>query len=839
MRLLHTSDWHLGRSLHGVDLLDHQAAYLDHLVDVVRAEQVDAVVVAGDVYDRAIPPVEAVTLLSDTLARLAEHTTVVVTSGNHDSATRLGFGSALMRDRVRLRTRVAGLAEPVVLPDDEGDVLVYGIPYLDPDFARVELADGPELLARSHQAVAAAAMRRIRDDLAARQGSARPRSVVAAHAFVIGGAPTDSERDIRVGGVDQVPAGRVRGRRTTWRSATCTARRRCRGVDGTVLRYSGSPLAYSFSEQHHAKSTVLVDLSGGQVRTSLVAAPVPRRLADVTGTLEELLGAAGAPHADAWTRVTVTDAHRPEDLYRRVKQRFPHALVVHHRAAQSAESSRAAGRHGGARPAGRRSRLPRARHRARPDARRGGRAAARVRGRRRDGAERLMHLRTLTLQAIGPFAGRHTVDFDALGQAGLFLLEGPTGSGKSTLIDAIVFALYGKVASSEASEDRLRSAYAADDVESVVDLVFEVPSGIYRVRRTPVYQRAKRRGSGTTTANASVKAWRLPAGTDLDPATLDSVGVPLGNRLDEVGAEIQKAVGLDRTQFVQTIVLPQGEFAHFLRAKPEERRGLLQKIFGTEVYEQLAAAPGGDASRERPGERGGAGGAVDGRVAAGRRCTARPTTRPRTCGRRSTRPWCVATGWWPRCGRWWSARTDELDGWAAGARAAAVAADAVPAGQRAPTSTRRPPRTPCCGAATDCGRNGQRWRRGGHERRGDPAAHGRSGGPGRPTAAARRRPRRHDARRGPQDRDRRAGRSPGRHRDPAGRHRPADARAGGRALGGGGGGCARTAGRGRGRARVSSPSRAPDTSRGRRPRRRDRDGRRSGSPRGRPRGPPC
>ena len=198
-----------------------------------------------------------------------------------------------------------------------------------------------------------------------------------------------------------------------------------------------------------------------------------------------------------------------------------------------------------------------------------------------------MQLRTLTLQAIGPFAGRHTVDFDALGQAGLFLLEGPTGSGKSTLIDAIVFALYGKVASSEASEDRLRSAYAADDVESVVDLVFEVPAGAYRVRRTPAYQRAKRRGSGTTTANATVKAWRLPAGVDVDEATLDAVGVPLGNRLDEIGAEIQKAVGLDRLQFVQTIVLPQGEFAHFLRAKPEERRGLLQKIFGTEVYERL------------------------------------------------------------------------------------------------------------------------------------------------------------------------------------------------------------------------------------------------------------
>ncbi len=201
-----------------------------------------------------------------------------------------------------------------------------------------------------------------------------------------------------------------------------------------------------------------------------------------------------------------------------------------------------------------------------------------------------MHLRSLTLQAIGPFAGRHTVDFDALGQAGLFLLEGPTGSGKSTLIDAIVFALYGKVASTEASEDRLRSAYAADDTESVVDLVFEVPAGVYRVRRTPAYQRAKRRGTGTTTANATVKAWRLPAGVDVAVGgdQLDALGVPLGNRLDEIGAEIQKAVGLDRAQFVQTIVLPQGEFAHFLRAKPEDRRGLLQKIFGTEVYDRLA-----------------------------------------------------------------------------------------------------------------------------------------------------------------------------------------------------------------------------------------------------------
>ncbi|MEN0130217.1 MAG: exonuclease SbcCD subunit D [Brevundimonas sp.] len=327
MRLLHTSDWHLGRTLHGVDLLDHQAAYLAHLVEVVRSERVDGVVVAGDVYDRAIPPVEAVTLLSDTLAQLAEHTTVVLTSGNHDSATRLGFGSALMRERVRLRTRVATLAEPVVLGDD---VLVYGLPYLDPDSVRHALTDEDGAVpARSHEAVTAAAMSRVRADLSAR--SLPYRSVVAAHAFVVGGEASESERDIRVGGVDNVPAGVFEGVDYV-ALGHLHGPQRVAGPAGTTLRYSGSPLAYSFSEQHHAKSSVLVDLSGSEVRTELVAAPVPRRLADVTGTLDELLGAAGDAYVDAWTRVTVTDAHRPPELYRRVRDRFPHALVVQHRA---------------------------------------------------------------------------------------------------------------------------------------------------------------------------------------------------------------------------------------------------------------------------------------------------------------------------------------------------------------------------------------------------------------------------------------------------------------------------------------------------------------------------
>jgi len=332
MRFLHTSDWHLGRSLHGVDLLDHQAAYLDHLVDLVRDERVDAVVVAGDVYDRAIPPVEAVTLLSETLARLTEHATVVLTSGNHDSATRLGFGSGVMRERVQLRTRVAELATPVLV----GGVAVYGLPYLDPDATRGELG-GDEPLARSHEAVMTAAMARVRAD-AAQRGV---RSVVAAHAFVVGGAASESERDIRVGGVDHVPAGVFAGVDYV-ALGHLHGPQRLAGPDGTVLRYSGSPLAYSFSEQRHAKSTVVVDVGAAGVTTRLEAAPVPRRLADVTGTLDALLGADGEAHVDDWVRVTVTDVDRPTELFARVRARFPHALVVQHRPAVAESRERAA-----------------------------------------------------------------------------------------------------------------------------------------------------------------------------------------------------------------------------------------------------------------------------------------------------------------------------------------------------------------------------------------------------------------------------------------------------------------------------------------------------------------
>jgi exonuclease SbcD len=322
MRLLHTSDWHLGRSLHRADLRAAQAAFLDHLVDTARAEKVDAVLVCGDVYDRAVPPVDAVELCEDALLRL--HDTgarIVLISGNHDSARRLGFGSGLLdKAGVHLRTRPGALARPVMLEDGSGPVAVYGIPYLEPDAVRGELP-GDEA-PRGHAGVLGHAVGCIKADARARGVR---RHVVMAHGWVTGGAASESERDITVGGVGQVPGelfdgfsyvalGHLHGQQT---------------IAGH-LRYSGSPLPYSFSEASHRKGSWLVELDGeGTARAELVPAPAGRRLSVLRGRLADLTGSAAyTGYENDFLSVTLTDPVRPDGAMDRLRARFPHVLVL-------------------------------------------------------------------------------------------------------------------------------------------------------------------------------------------------------------------------------------------------------------------------------------------------------------------------------------------------------------------------------------------------------------------------------------------------------------------------------------------------------------------------------
>ncbi|MFE7395445.1 exonuclease SbcCD subunit D [Streptomyces sp. NPDC057557] len=321
MRILHTSDWHLGRSFHRVSLLEAQAAYLDHLVATVREREVDAVLVAGDVYDRAVPPLSAVELFDNALHRLAAAgVPTVMISGNHDSARRLGVGAGLIgRAGIHLRTDPARCATPVVLRDAHGDVAFYGLPYLEPALVKEVF----KAQRAGHEAVLTAAMDRVRADLASRPDTTR--SVVLAHAFVAGGKPSDSERDITVGGVAAVPAGVFDG-------VDYVALGHLHGCQTVTdrVRYSGSPLAYSFSEAAHRKTMWLIDLdASGTIGAERIDCPVPRPLARLRGRLDTLIDdPALEQHRESWVEATLTDPVRPVEPMARLVERFPHTLSL-------------------------------------------------------------------------------------------------------------------------------------------------------------------------------------------------------------------------------------------------------------------------------------------------------------------------------------------------------------------------------------------------------------------------------------------------------------------------------------------------------------------------------
>jgi DNA repair protein SbcD/Mre11 len=342
MRLLHTSDWHLGRSFHGVGMLDAQRAFVDQLVALVRELSVDVVLIAGDVYDRALPGVDVVNLLDEALVRLTgAGAQVVLTSGNHDSAIRLGFASRLLeKGGVHLRTRLQELDVPLLLPlggagteqraksqqaeqpGEQGPVLaIYGIPWLEPRL----VADQLGVDTASHFEVTRAATERIRADIAARSESRTVHSVVLAHTFASGGISSDSERDLSIGGVGAVPLDLFDGF-----SYTALGHLHGRQSLSAEVRYSGSPLAYSFSEATHQKGGWLVDVDGsGVTAVEEILWEAPRKLAVLRGTLDGLLEAPGHAWAEqAYCQVTLTDAQRPAQAMERLRARFPDTLVL-------------------------------------------------------------------------------------------------------------------------------------------------------------------------------------------------------------------------------------------------------------------------------------------------------------------------------------------------------------------------------------------------------------------------------------------------------------------------------------------------------------------------------
>jgi exonuclease SbcD len=317
LRLLHTSDWHIGRALHGESLLEDQAWWLERLLDAVRDVRPDALVIAGDLYDRGVPPPDAVSLLDEFLTRAVSlEVPVVAIAGNHDSPERLCFGSRLLETRgVHLRGALGDCARPIEIP---GKGWLYPVPFVDPEVVRG--IEGDEDV-RGHAAATARILDRARGDAAAR---ALP-TVLVAHAFAQGAAESpDSERPLAVGGSGAVPVETFAGFDYVALGHLHARQEVCARV-----HYSGSPLKYSFAEAAHEKAIVLVEVE--KVRTRIEPLPLGARrdVVRLRGTLAELLA---RPELEARRRdlveVTLTDEGYVFDAKRRLEARFAHVLNV-------------------------------------------------------------------------------------------------------------------------------------------------------------------------------------------------------------------------------------------------------------------------------------------------------------------------------------------------------------------------------------------------------------------------------------------------------------------------------------------------------------------------------
>ena len=325
MRFLHTADWHLGKLLHGVHLTDDQRGLLDQLCDLVAEHEPDAVLMAGDVYDRSVPPADAVQVLDDTLSRLVVDldTPVVLIAGNHDSPDRLEFGARIVRDR-GLHVFSALQAEPgiVTFHDAHGPVHVAGLPYAEPPTARHVFDDDA---IRTHD-----------DVLKAQADAARAhlpdgeRSIAVAHVFAQNGTLADSERTLAVGGADRVAISRFDG----FDYVALGHLHRRQTVDSAEhIRYAGSLMKYSFNEVAHSKSACLVEMDAtGDVSVETLPLVPDRDLRKLQCAFADITSENGALDDDGastdYLWVTLEDDGPVRDAMSRIRDVYPNALHV-------------------------------------------------------------------------------------------------------------------------------------------------------------------------------------------------------------------------------------------------------------------------------------------------------------------------------------------------------------------------------------------------------------------------------------------------------------------------------------------------------------------------------
>jgi DNA repair protein SbcD/Mre11 len=340
MRLIHTGDWHLGRLFHGRHLTSDQATVLEQLIALVTEVRPAAVLVAGDLYDRAVPPPEAVELLDHVLSEivLGLGVPVVAIAGNHDSPERVGFGAGLYRDRgLVMAGQLSPCAEPLMLADEHGPLAVHALPFAAPAEARYRYDDDS---IHDHAAALSAGVA-----LARTATPAGARSVLVAHAYVTGAATSESERPLSLGGAGDVPASVFAG----FDYVALGHIHRPQRAGGERVRYAGSLLKYSFSEHDQRKSVTVVDVGAAApdghaaVEVEKVELAAPHDVRRLEGTLAEIIERGRTdPGCDDYVLARLTDRGALLDPLSRLREVYPWTMKVERPDAEREASGRSA-----------------------------------------------------------------------------------------------------------------------------------------------------------------------------------------------------------------------------------------------------------------------------------------------------------------------------------------------------------------------------------------------------------------------------------------------------------------------------------------------------------------
>jgi len=318
MRILHTSDWHIGRQFHHLSLLDDQRYILEQLIAIAKEKKVEVILIAGDIYDRAIPPANAVKLLDEVLQCLNGELgiPVIIISGNHDSGQRLAFGAQqLTKAGIYITGLLSPKQNPVVLNDEFGEVAFYGLPYADPAMVRDVLKVEVKGFDQATQILTKQITEHKPKD---------HRSVVLSHCFLNGGEICESERPLSVGGADQVSAEHFKDFNYVALGHLHAPQQRLK----STIRYSGSILKYSFSEEKHHKSITLVDMGAdGECQIELIRLNAKRDMRILEGHLEEILVAAETdPNNEDYLLIRLLDKHAILDVMGKLRAVYPNVL---------------------------------------------------------------------------------------------------------------------------------------------------------------------------------------------------------------------------------------------------------------------------------------------------------------------------------------------------------------------------------------------------------------------------------------------------------------------------------------------------------------------------------